>query len=267
MKQISKFARLSVTTVFVAALIITPAFAVEVPDDNESTPLTASNLCTRISTVTSAHDARITERRATLKTNFSNRLTKLETNRASVEEKLATTRQQVVSTFNQKIDELSAMQGLSEEQLTAIDTFKTEMIAAQDARKQAVDTARQTYQSGLRQIISDRQDVIDEATATYDAAVDAAFEKAESNCSSSSALTALRADLSAARNALAAVRETTKPRSDVRSLAETRNSAIREANQTFRATAKKSAETLAKALGITVTITVETDTDSTTTEP
>lgn len=253
MKQISrqhKLFALAGVMMLGAVLLTLPTYAQEPTQTENTTPLTSANLCDRIETVTSGINSRVSERRDTLRTNYTNRLTNLAATVTNIEDRLGVARQQVATSFEERITTLKNIEGLSDEQLAAIDTFQTDMIAADEVRQTTVDSARTDYRAALREIVSDRQDALAEAAATYSTALDAALKKAESNCSSASALTTLRADINAARNTFNEARQSTEVKEQLAELMQERNTAIKDANDAFRETAKQLSATLQSALGV-----------------
>jgi hypothetical protein len=228
-------------------------------EETESGTLTTANLCQRIDEAISTYQSRITDRRSTLTTNFTTRLSEITDRKTSIEERVVAARQEAATKFEEKITELKAIEGLSEDQLTAIETFKIAMLSARETRQSAVDQARASYQNGLQTLMSDRQDDLSAAVLAYDSAVDTAFDTAKTNCSSAGAFATLRSDLKSAKNELNSVRTSTESSEELKSLMEARNTAIQLANSTFADTAKQNTDALRASLGIS---TDESTTDS-----
>lgn len=238
--------------VTVATILISGSVFAQTPEKepSDSTALTTANLCTRIDSAISMYQSRITDRRSTLTTNFATRLSKITDRKTTIEERVVAARQTAATVFEEKITKLKAIEGLSEDQLTAIETFHTAMLAAQSTRQSAVDQARADYQNGLQTIMSDRQDELSAAVLAYNTAVDTAFSTAKANCSSAGAFVTLRSDLKSAKNELNSVRTETKSTDELKALTETRNTAIQLANSTFADTAKQNTDALRASLGI-----------------
>lgn len=258
MKTISK-ERLSVLllTVLTLSLIGLPVFAVDEPSTTTTTRLSNDTVCSQIDTVKAASQARVTSRREALVSAYQTRLTELETKRTTALQSVVTARQNAINAFNQKIEKLKTTDGLTQNEIDTISTYAETVTTAEKLREEKVDAARQTYVEGLRQAIVTRQDALSVAVTTYDTAVQTAFDTAKSNCSSASALTTLRSDLKAARNALSSTRASLKQKDELAGLVKTRTEAIKTANQEFKTTVTAATKSLSDALGVTITISLK----------
>jgi len=227
MKTISK--KNLILTLVLASVLVVSTSAKSMAIDGEGN---AAGACIRISTLASTNDAAVTEHMSLMKTNFANRLTEIASRQAEVDQKAATFRTNIAAKFDKKVSELKQQSGLTTDQLTAIDTYATNMKSAEATREAAVDAARSTYRTALAETISAHQQSLLGAATAFEAASTAAFATAQADCSTA-AMTTLKETIKTARETLTSVRESSKVGQTVKQLADTRNAAIKAADEAF----------------------------------
>ena len=246
---------LPVVAMTIATLIITPAFAVS---DNASSngqngsSSGSSNMCTHLANLQTSGNNNVNAKITALQSQYSQQLAKIESDQASVQQNLLTTRISANNQFEEKITALEAIDGLTDEQLQAIETYAESMRTAEATRETAVDTAISDYKTGLESLVSDNQQSMTQAGETFRAAIASAFSVAVSNCSDeSNVMTTLRASVKTARENFSSNRQGSGSTmsDDIQALRTTRNEAVKTANQTFAASAKEYSQTLAEVLG------------------
>ncbi len=235
--RISAAAFVAVVTLSLPAL---PASAV----DSTAKP---STFCTRIGSLMSANESTLDAHVATMKSDFAARTAQLGANQQNLDQKVAAARAKTLESFNQKVADLAAQEGLTDAQKTAIETFKTDMTTAEQTRRTAVDAARGTYRTQLKATITNYQTSLTNAVTTYQAAVRSAFSGASTGCGDGSALTTLRTNLKTARETLQASLK--RDNIGIKELAQTRRSAVQAANTSFKESVREYTATLTAVLG------------------
>lgn len=265
MKTISNSRKIAVLVglaVTFAASSVSPAFAIEgssrpATTDKESAAKTAketlsetkkAELCSRFANLGDSSRSTLQTKSTELKSDFAKRLADITSRQAAIDQKVVSTRANAAVEFDAKIEKLRTAAGTDQAKLTAIDAYVTSMKEAAKTRNAAVDAARTTYRTALSADITAHQQAISAAVAAYQAAVASAVATAKANCGDGTAAATLKSAVKTAREALQSARKSDKVGSDVKALAATRNDAIKAANETFRASAKTNAETLAAAL-------------------
>lgn len=243
MKTHSK--RIILTGASVALLLSGSPVAVDaVPSENNS-----QNFCARIVNLTGSNQDAIEARLQTMRSNFSTRLSQMTGDQNSRDKNIAEARTAAKEKFEQRIATLLARDNLSEDQIQAINEFRTNVVEAEATRETAVDQARQTYRSSLSNIIAAQQNSLTQAANTYQEAISNAFTEATSNCEDGTqSLADLRTAVKNARQNLTAKRNNNQVSEDIRSIAEARRIAIQAANQAFRDSIKEYSATLNTAL-------------------
>ncbi|NTU66972.1 MAG: hypothetical protein HGB08_03550 [Candidatus Moranbacteria bacterium] len=139
----------------------------------------------------------------------------------------------------------------NDDQKKAVSTFKNTVRKAIEARRSAVDDAKETFRDGVKGAIETRDGAMDTALSTFQDAVTAAVSKTKSDCSSgktpAEVRTALRTSIQAARDKFAADRKLQAVGSEVETLTKTRNVAIQKAETDFKAALASATTELKKA--------------------
>ena len=209
--------------------------------------------CVRVATLMSTNEANLEAHVASMQSNFSARMTQLAADQQNIDQKVATARTEAKAQFEQKITAMEAKTGLTAAQKQAIETFKANMEKAESTRETAVDQARETYRTNLADTISGQQTSLQSSVATYQAAIKSAFSTAAASCGDGQALTTLRASVKTARQALETARNADKVGATIKSLAETRRTAVQAANQAFVTAVQQYTQDLTAALAATTT--------------
>lgn len=233
-----------------AVMPIAQSFAVEGNGDSNGNG--GSAVCRRLATLDGTGRATVAAQRATMESDFATRLLTISSDKATIDQRVLDARTSANTAFEAKIADLKATEGLTEDQLTAIDTYQTNMQTAETARETAVDAARTTYRTALRSTIQERQTTLTTTVESYQASVNTALMTAKENCGTdSNVMATLRVAVKTAREDLNTVRQGAQVGDDVKALVATRNDAIKTANETFATLAKTYTETLTAALQTT----------------
>ena len=227
-----------------------PAFAVGGTTTTTNTGGTNA-VCTRVATIMSTNEANLAAHIASMNDNFKARLTKMTADKTAIDQKVITERTNAQNQFEQRITEMEAKSGLTDAQKQAISTFKTNMETAEATREAAVDSARDTYRTALMTQVQNHQQALTSDVNAYQVAVQSAFATATQNCGDGTAITTLRAAVKTARGTLSSQRDSAKIASEIKTLAATRNAAIKAANDAFRSAVSTYTAELTTALGAT----------------
>lgn len=126
----------------------------------------------------------------------------------------------------------------TDDQKQAVSDFEAAMKAAIEARRDAIDAARNAFRDAVKSAIGERNQALEESIASFKNAVSAAVSKAKSDCSGGTsaqqARTALKASVKAAHDEFVADRKVAKVGDEVSELAKARNEAITKAMSDFR---------------------------------
>ncbi len=253
----SKLFRSSIATVSMASLLVAPGLAFaqgdSIRDQQERTrpALNAGvNFCTIVNTWSTDVAGKIARARNTL-TNRQNTLDeRVDERRGKRDETLGEVRERHDDNRDSRYDRLEA-KATTDAQKQAVATFRASMETAIAARRTAVDAARTAYWNGVNQLVSSRQAALNQLVETYTSALETALNTAKTECAGGTEPATAREHFGAAlRTANAAFAEGRKTLErfgpQVRTLAETRNTAIKKAMQDFR-TAAEAARTILKA--------------------
>ena len=219
-------------------------------ESQQTTTLSATikNACNKAINLSTSSNATVQAHIANMKTDFSNRLTTIDSKQSEVKQKIYTKRADNANKFQAKIDELKAIDGLNDEQLAAIDTYEANMIAANTIRQTAIDQALTDYQTALTEAIKNHQADLITATTTFENSISNAFNKIKLACDSGTDISTLKNSVKEARQKLVTARQSTEYRNEVKQLQETRNAAIKDANNTFKKLASEYKATLLQSL-------------------
>ncbi len=244
----------SVSTVVLSVFVVVPAFAVETTTGENRD--TSATVCSRITTFAKTGKENLSEKRSTLQTDFSKRLSGIATKQTDVDKKVSEARLAAKTKFEEKIAKLEAKEDLTDVQKAAIETYKTEVQAAEVTRAAAIDDARAAYRTGLASLVTTNQQTLSSAVTTYQTAVSTALATATANCTEANAtatLATLKASLKSAREVLNAKRTPDTNKAAIKQLATTRDAAIKAANEAFKTKVTALTVTLKAALQVTDT--------------
>lgn len=205
--------------------------------------------CQKITPLDVSSTAALTSAINTMSTDFLQQLNSVKTTQAAATETIAQNRSTAMLQFEQQVKALRSQSGLTSAQIAAINTYDKTMQQAETAREQAVDTARETYQTDLTNAVQAHQASLTSAAQTYRSTVGVAFMNAESICGSgSTALSSLKSGVRTARNAFSELQDTNSVKNQLKALASARDKAIQKANDTFTGASKDATNALAQVL-------------------
>lgn len=224
----------AVTSLALVVTLVSPAMAVpeNAPQGLQST--NRSSVCTRLDNLGNSSIATISTHVTNLQAGFEARLSKISSNESSINQRITTAREKASSAFQERIQAMESKEGLTDTQIAAIETFKTNVEQAQQIRQTAVDSARSTYRTGLIDVVSANQQQIVQAANEYKVAAEAAFQNASENCANGEATSNLKAEIAAARQILTSARNGEELQAQIQQLRTTRNEAIKAANDAFK---------------------------------
>lgn len=253
MKTTSNKSILSMTglALLLAALVASPSMAIVNQMTTTKETKGSSATCAHITTLESTNQATIATRMAGMQGDFTKRLATITANKTDIDQKLAITRAAASAQFESKLKSLEAQTGLTQVQLQAISTYKTDIQQAEATREKAVDAARTTYRAALLAEVQIHQQDLSSAVTTYQTAVTAAFTTAVTNCGDGAATASLKTTVKSARETLTAARHSDKVTTSIKQLATTRAAAIKTANEAFAISVGTYTTTLTTALQTT----------------
>lgn len=230
----------SIVPVFAVAIIVAPqpAFAVE-----------ATGACAALPVAQAKYQTASATRLATMNSDFTKRIANISDRDSTIDSKIQASRQAAAEKFAQGIAKLTAQQGLTAEQQTAITTYQSQLQTAEKERESAVDAARATYRQSLQAVVQQHQTTLSAAAETFQSSVATAFTTAIANCSNSTARAALKTSIVSAKATFTAQRESAKVTDQIKALVQARDTAIKTADTAFSDKAKEHAATLTAALG------------------
>jgi hypothetical protein len=205
---------------------------------------TSTQACTRLTTLASTTSLKLAERLSAMELDFQKRLSNIASRHDAVDQKVAIFRTGLNDKFDTKVAELKAKDGLTDDKLTAIETYAQDMKAAEATREQAVDSARSTYRTALAKEVADQQAKLSGAAETFQNSVNVAISTAKTNCGNGTAGATLKTSIKAARDVFQSSRKSDAAKSSIKQLAATRTEAVKAANAEF----KKNAESYTKTL-------------------
>jgi chromosome segregation ATPase len=134
--------------------------------------------------------------------------------------------------------EILRLRAQTEEQKQAVEKFRLAVEATVQTRQQAIDEANKAYRQGVEQLNSTRQQALDQALKTFQASIQAAMDKAKTDCQTTDTATGrtqLLADLQKAREQLRTATQTANQvQNTLQQLKQTRRQAIEKAFKDFK---------------------------------
>ncbi len=233
--------------VMTVVILISPAFAMAADGQNQNSPTAADhqgsaaatqNFCTRLSDYSSRVTTQINENKDKLASNRDDRSKTLDDRQQQQNQKLQDLRNIDSAKRQSAFSQLEAM-AKTDAQKQAVTQFENSVNAAIHARWAAVDAAIQAYQTGVKNIISQRDATAQTTEQNFENAVQAAINNAESQCSGGTAPATVRDTLNAALKAARAQFQTARKDVDkagpqISALAQTRNAAVKKAMSDFQ---------------------------------
>lgn len=236
--HLKRFSMAGASMFVVAAVASTPSLALTMTTPRTNATTSPDQACARLTTFSTTSATKLKERQAAMDVDFAKRLSNITSRHDAVDQRVVTFRTTLSDKFDAKVTDLKSKVGLNEVQLVAIDTYEKDMKAAELAREEAVDAAREAYRAGLIKEVEAHQVSLKVAVVTYQTAVEAAIAAAKADCSNGTARETLKASLQAARESFQAARKASKAQPAVKELVTTRTESIKAANAEF---AEKSA--------------------------
>lgn len=209
-----------------------------------------SQACSTLSTAQTNYQTAASKRLETMNDDFAKRLSAISDRSTTIDPKVQDARDAAATKFNDAIATLKAQPDLTTAQQKAIDTYVTQMQAAEKTREGAVDAARSVYRAELIEVVQQHQTTLSAAVTTFQSSVSTAFTTAIGNCADANAKTTLKSDLTTAKETFASARESSKVTEQIKQLMETRNAAIKDADVTFAKQAASYSAALATVLGV-----------------
>lgn len=204
-----------------------------------------TSFCNRLSTLKANLQQKIANRKNKSLTNQTNRLDKLKKKQDDIDFKITEGRKQRDANLTQNFQILEK-RAQTAEQKDAVKKFETVMLNAIQARRTAVDEARNTFREAVKGLIQERKTKIEEIVSNLQSSKEAAFNKAQSLCAENnndenSVQATLKSDLSeAVKNQFAnKPQEVKKIGTQIATLAQTRRQALKTAQDTFHLAVQK----------------------------
>lgn len=182
---------------FLAFLIVpsllSPAFAFA-EDASSPSPSAASNLCSRIDDVTATISKAVSDREVKHSADFNKGTDQTLKSETATDAKLDAARTKADTDLSAAIDSLSN-KAKNDQELQAINDFKTAVQNSLSARRTAVDTAVSSYRDGYTALLAARNA---SSTAAYDdfrSSVDVVLSQAKTDCQSEVSTNTVRTNL------------------------------------------------------------------------
>jgi hypothetical protein len=211
---------------------------------------TRSQACSTFSTAQTNYQTAATKRLEAMNEDFAKRLSAINDRSSTIDPKVQAARDAATAKFNDAIATLKAQPDLTAVQQKAIDTYATQMQAAEKTRESAVDAARSAYRTELIKVVQQHQAALSIAVAAFQSSVSTAFTTAISNCADANAKTALKTDIASAKTTFASARESSIVTGQISQLMQARNTAIKNADATFAKAVASYSAALATVLGV-----------------
>jgi hypothetical protein len=244
MKTAYKFATVFTFTAAIMGVALTLPAA-------RSAAIEATGACSTLPTALTKYETAATGRLATMNDDFAKRISNIANRDTTVDPKVAAARTAAAEKFDQAITKLKAQSGLTQAQQAAIDTYVTQMKAAEKTRETAVDAVRSTYRTSLSSTVQQHQAALTAAVKAFQSSVSNAFTVAIANCGNGTARATLKASIASAKAAFASERQSAKVTDQIKVLVQARDAAIKAADTAFANQVKTYSATLTAVLDTT----------------
>jgi hypothetical protein len=210
-----------------------------------------SSVCSNLQSRASAAQSRYKQLKGKVTDSWKTQDTKLKT----VAQKEDTS----VQNLRQTIDDQQKLNfakledhAVTDQEKQAVAAYEKAITTAQTVRRVAVDAARSTFRTGIAQLIENRRNDATNQANGLSAAIDVAYATAQTSCDGGVSTATIRASLiaslqSAHQQFVDARKNDTAIGAQVKTLAATRNQAIRVANQAFTQSVKAAISQLHQA--------------------
>jgi hypothetical protein len=246
--KVSRIAGVLLIPIVVATMPGMIANAVTPTKKAEPDQRAGNAICVRITELKTTGGATLTSRITAMNNGFETRLAAFAARHKETDQKVLDLRTDHRTKFSDKIDALANKTNLPADQKAAIETYKTEMLAAETDREKAVDEARAAYREALLGKITKHQITLRDAAAVFHDTVTTALQTASDTCDKGSALQTLRSSVKTARTVFKEARDLSSVRDDVKGFMETRRDAVKTANEAFKEKAADLSRELAETL-------------------
>jgi hypothetical protein len=198
-------------------------------------------VCTAIENNSGKFSENWAQKEADLKTKKEEKKNRWTERVAANDARLAEIRTKAEAEMAKKMADLLAKSGITDAQITAVNTFSATQKTALAKRRAAVDAARKTFQTGVQSAVSTKQSGMDAVVATFKNSISAAFGKAKTDCGAGvevgTVRETLRASLKTAREKFKSDRESSaKLKVSIEPLIAVRKAAFEAARNAYKAT-------------------------------
>jgi hypothetical protein len=219
------------------------------------TPGTSSGrFCTGLTTKASNITNNINDLEGKVRTAWTNQNTRLTTLASNVDQRVTTARHTADANWQIAFSKLEA-KATTDSEKSAVHTYETSVNQAISTRRSAYDTARTTFRNGVKDTITTRLTTLSDQANTYADTANTALNTAETACTNNTGTpsvihTTLISSLRTARQTFVSERkDDTKVGQTVRQLAATRNAAFKAADEAFKTSLQQANTTLKAAFG------------------
>lgn len=226
-----------------------PVFAFA--EGTTSSTKSANGFCARISTVSTKVADQITEAEAKQSKKQEDRSTNIAKKEGDADARRAVGRTTADGKRASNWDKM-ATKAKTDAQKAAVATYKQTIQDAVTARRTSVDTAVKAYRDGLTSAMTGHSTAVDAAMSAFKTAVNTALTKAQADCTAGIASKTVSASfntsVSDARKVLRDAKKAAEMSSGLTALKQTRDTAIKAAEATFKAATEKARADLMLAL-------------------
>lgn len=228
------------------------------------------NVCDRIAQFSENLNQKASGEENRIKTRQQERLTNWENKTETADGKMAQLRSQWEANRQEQFQKLEGA-AKTDDQKKAVNAFEETVKAAVATRQAAVDKAVEAFRAGVKSAIQTRQGQVDSIVSDSASARKAALDKAQADCSAGEDAATVRADFQAAmKNSRTQMQDdrqnVTKISATVQNLIQTRQKAVKDALDTFKATMEQARTSLKKSFPDQTTDTSSINTESTATK-
>lgn len=247
MKSYNKRIVLAVMT----SLLISPVFAFA-----ETNVKNQNNFCANVDSVAQRINEQMTKKSENLLNKQNGRFDKITENRKGHDEKLDSKRDENQIRRDNKIDALM-QRADTDVKKAAVNKFNSEVKTAINSRQSAIDTAIKNYRDGVDSLLKNKFSMIDSNYTQLKSSVDLAISTAKTSCANGADPKTVRATMqSSIKTAHEKYRSTrvdkaqSEIKTELKTLMDTRNLAIKKAQDDFKTVVEKARVELKTAFGI-----------------
>jgi len=209
------------------------------------------NVCDRIANFSDNLNQKASGQENQIKTHQRERMTNWESKTEMADQKLAQVRSQWEANRQEQFKKLEES-ATTDAQKKAVADFETTTEKAIATRESAVDVAIETFRTGVKNAIQTRQGQVDDIASSSASARKSALDKVKSDCDAGADAATVRATFQAAMKNARTQMQSDKQNVDkvgetVKVLVQTRQTAMKSALDTFKATMEKARTSLKKA--------------------